>query len=129
MRISLKIESAKHRASRKSDGKAAWAVVQEGWDAARAAAPGDEREKALKWVGGAIAAYAAMVGKDRKDVLIELERSKPLASGPTVELPPEIPVFQPGRSTPPPPRLPGAQRSLTPEEIAAENRSEPSTSS
>lgn len=124
MRISLKIESAKHRSSRKPDGKAAWAVVQEGWDAYRNAASKAEQDRALVWVGGAIAAYAATVGKDKAEVLRELEQTRPK---PSVELPPEIPVFTPGRSTPPPPRLPGAQRAVSAEELAAESQLSTST--
>jgi hypothetical protein len=116
MRISVKIESAKHRRSGKGDAKKAWETVLEGWNAFRKAAPGAERDKASAWVGGAIAAYASVAGKDRAEVLAGLERDLPL---PTVELPPEIPMFKPGRSTPPPPRLPGAQRALSPEEVAA----------
>lgn len=121
MRISLKIESAKHRRSGKSDAKKAWSVVLEGWNTYRNAPVGPERDRALVWVGGAIATYAAAAGKDKTEVLVGLERDLPPIA---VELPPEIPMFKPGRSTPPPPRLPGAQRSLSPEEIAAE----PSTS-
>jgi hypothetical protein len=75
----------------------------------------EKYDAARKWVGGAVVVYALMVDRDPAEVLAELERDHPLPSRPQpspLTLPEAMAVLKPGRSTPPPPVSPGAQRAV-----------------
>jgi hypothetical protein len=115
MRLKMEIESANHGRKRQKsvpsvDSDKAWRIVTDGWQKVRSAT-GDEQDRRRNWVGGAIAVYAAMTGKDATAVLAELERDLPVrVDAPAATVLDGMPEFRPGRSTPPPPRSPGAQR-------------------
>lgn len=117
MRLVLKIETRNHsrgesaRVDGSSDGLR---VVRDAWRKLASSTP-ESRDRLRQWVGGAVAVYAAMTGRDGAEVLDELDSEMPVPKATAV--PEGMPVFRSGRSVPPPPRSPGAQRPVAPDEL------------
>jgi hypothetical protein len=116
LRIRLTIETAGHgrrvtEDDATADTAAAMRLIREAWQKVRDADDG-QRPGRRQWLGGAVAVFAALTGQDGEAVLADLG-DLPVAgteaSGATV-YDGTVPAFRPGRSTPPPPRAPGAQR-------------------
>lgn len=110
-----------------SDTDAAWdRIVAEHLKSATA--PPEKYDAARKWVGGAVTVYALMNGRDPATVLGELERAHPApqlaaptptGQEPPLALPDAMALLKPGRSTPPPPKSPGAQKAVAVDAQAA----------
>ena len=111
MRLTLTIESRRHghnRSVNKPDTTAAWERLVDAATRARdASIDATERAKRLNWLGGAIVLYALLTGDDAEQVR---ERLSAGATSEPDSAAQAMPQFREGRSTPPPPRHPGAQR-------------------
>lgn len=108
MKLTLQIESGRNRSGSEkpvvSDG---WTVVVEAWRKANESGLDfEEKSRRLNWVGGALAMLAELTGENAAALRSKLELSHPPVSD-AVQA--GIPQFREGRSTPPPPRHPGAQ--------------------
>jgi hypothetical protein len=117
MKITVEIVSSRHnekrarRARRGPDDTAGWSLIDDAW--AKATEPGidpDDRRRRQNWVGGALAVFAALTGQDAAALRDRLESKRPVPQAQAAEPAAQMPVFREGRSTPPPPRPPGAQR-------------------
>lgn len=116
MRLTLRLESAGHNrntsegTSEGVDESRRAAALARLEDAARKAAePGldyDERRRRLNWLGGGIVVFSLFTGEDAEALRARLEPAPSAEAVPSVDV---LPVFREGRSTPPPPRHPGAQ--------------------
>lgn len=92
------------------DTSAARQLVETAWGRVIAES-GEERTRARHWVGGAIAVLATVSDESAERILAELEARRPVPADPAaVPRPVDDVTFREGRSTPPPPRHPGAQR-------------------
>ena len=95
----------------------AWRVITDALGQLRGA-DADRQAGMRRWLGGAAAVYAAVTGRTRESVWQEMERVEPLVKPPATSEPvvqdPNL-LFKPGRSTPPPPKHPGAQKPADPE--------------
>lgn len=114
MRLKIELESANHGRRKNSNpatpagADKAWQIVMDGWTKVRSATTPEDQQRRRNWVGGAVAAYAAMTGKDPAAVAAELEKNHPVTQAAAV--PDGLVEFRPGRTAPPPPKSPGAQR-------------------
>ena len=106
MKLSFTFETGDKETTPEVDSSAAWAQIVDAWRKVGAAS-GTDRDERTQWVGGAVAVYATLTGEDAKAVLDRLQRENPLQQQVS---PPGFVEFSEGRSAPPPPRSPGAQR-------------------
>lgn len=111
MRLTLELVSKRHDVPRGTtepvDNTAAWVLIEDAWR--KATDPGidsDERRRRHNWVGGALAVYALFTGESASVLRERLQSDRPVPVNPILD---QVPTFQEGRSTPPPPRHPGAQ--------------------
>lgn len=82
----------------------------------RALVAGPEQQAALRhWIAGASAVWSMVSGEEPPalpDALVARAAAQPAAQ-PVMNVPPGMPQIVEGRSTPPPPRAPGAQRPVS----------------
>jgi len=114
LKIVLSIESSRHKQNRgkKPDGSAALARIRSAWREA-VTARDDERNRLSGWVAGAVAIYGSITGEPVDVLLKRLEEEMPSGSPATDGTSQSVwpgSQFVEGRSTPAPPRPPGAQR-------------------
>lgn len=116
MKLTLQVESAKHRSTSGDERPSTdtrdrvWSRLEDAWRQANVAGIDvNERQRRLNWLGGAIVVYSLFTGEDANDVRSRVEATSP-AIVPSSD--PGVPVFREGRSTPPPPRHPGAQHAV-----------------
>lgn len=108
MKLTLQIESGRNESKvqkpKVADG---WGMVVNAWKKANEAGLDPESKgRRLNWVGGALTMLAELTGEQAEGLRQRLEAEHP----PVAEVQqPGIPQFREGRSTPPPPRHPGAQ--------------------
>jgi len=113
VKLTLQVESSKHARGDTTVGRdsgdqdQAFRRLEDAWR--RVNEPGitvDERQRRSNWLGGGIVVFALLTGDDPERVRSRIEASSPAAPTPVDSM---LPVFREGRSTPPPPRHPGAQ--------------------
>ncbi len=118
MKLTLQIESGrKNDSDQVVESKSSKPTVSDGWPMVmtawqRANEPGideTERGRRLNWVGGALSMLAELTGEDPVELRSRLESKKLVQAEPQL---PGMPTFREGRSTPPPPPHPGAQRAV-----------------
>jgi hypothetical protein len=113
----LTLETSRHKQTRqkKFDSKPSLARIRAEWRKA-GLARGEERTNKSNWIAGAVAIYSLFTGQASSVLLQQLEDEMPSASesepSPTESNPLGTMQFREGRSTPAPPRPPGAQRSV-----------------
>lgn len=108
MRLSLSVESSNHTSDApRLNRDRGWQLVADEWRQARDSGRPDRAAKAET----ALAVFLALTGEDETGLRATLG---PIVTTPVESLRPSspspLPMFREGRSTPPPPPHPGAQR-------------------
>jgi hypothetical protein len=119
VRLTLELVSKRHdvprgtpepTGERDATGRAAWSLIEDAWrKATEVGISADERQRRQNWVGGALATYALFTGESATELRDRLQASRPVSAMQDTSILSQVPTFQEGRSTPPPPRHPGAQ--------------------
>lgn len=116
MKVTVQVESARHDNKKRSRLDDAWRLIETEWRASQQTGlEQGEVNRKRAWVEGAVAVLAAISGETETTLR---NRLVPIVAGPVASVaatsvsstPTGFPVFREGRSTPAPPRHPGAQR-------------------